>query len=268
MAGFGSGIVLCVVLIGTIHAQPLEDRSNEHKSYAGVTELIVENVTGAIEVSASTGGSVEVEIEKTLRARSQDRLALARREISLSETQQGGLVRLKVEHPNNIGDVYHFEYNFKIKVPRNINLDLRTVNKSQILVEGTSGEFQISNVNGGIEMRDVEGSGSVHTVNGPVKVTFARNPAAATSFKSVNGTLDVSFRSGLNADVKMKTMNGGMYTDFAVSGLPMAAADTSQRNGKYIYRSRGMTGVRIGSGGPELTFETLNGEVLIRNREK
>ena len=29
-----------------------------------------------------------------------------------------------------------------------------------------------------------------------------------------------------------------------------------------------MTGVRIGSGGTELNFETLNGEVLIRNREK
>ena len=27
-----------------------------------------------------------------------------------------------------------------------------------------------------------------------------------------------------------------------------------------------MTGVRIGSGGPELSFDTLNGDVLIKNR--
>jgi len=255
-----------IVAISAI-AQPLEDRSTDHKSYGGVRELIIDNVTGAIEVSASTGGSVEVDIEKTLRARSQDRLSLARREISLSETQQGGLVRLVVDHPKNTsGDLYQFEYNFKVKVPRSIDLELRTVNKSHIFVEGTSGEFKINNVNGGIEMKDVEGSGSVHTVNGPVKVTFARNPTGEASFKSVNGTLDVAFRSGLNADVKMKTFNGETYSDFPVTAMPVAAETVG--NEKYIYRRHGTTAVRIGGGGPELSFDTLNGEVLIRNRDK
>ena len=134
--------------------------------------------------------------------------------------------------------------------------------------EGTSGDFKISNVNGGIEMKEVEGSGSVQTVNGPVKVTFARNPTRRTSFKSVNGTLDVSFRPGLNADVKMKTMNGGLFTDFPVTALPVAATQPERRNGKFVWQSNRMTGVRIGSGGPELSFETLNGDVLIKNREK
>jgi len=267
---------LLLALSLSVFGQPLEERTAEHKSFAGVHELIIDNVTGAIEVSASTGGSVEVDIEKTLHARSQDRMALAKKEVQLSETQQGGLVRLLVDGPFRCGggtcfhegEVYEFEYNFKVKVPRSINLELRTVNHSHILVEGTSGEFKISNVNGGIEMREVEGSGSVHTVNGPVKVTFARNPSGATSFKSVNGTLDVAFHGGLNADVNMKTMNGGMYTDFPVSARPVAGSQGEQRDGKFIYRSNRMTGVRIGSGGPELSFETLNGEVLIRNREK
>ena len=272
----GSVLGLTLLLAVAAQAQQLEDRSTEHKSYAGVRELIIDNVTGAIDVSASTGSSVEVEVEKTLRARSQDRMALAKKEVVLSETQQGGLVRLMVDGPFRCGsgvcfhggDAYEFEYNFKVKVPRNINLDLRTVNKSHIFVEGTSGEFRINNVNGGIEMRDVEGSGSVHTVNGPVKVPFARNPTGPASFKSVNGVLDVSFRSGLNADVKMKTLNGGMYTDFNASAMPVSAIQPEQRDGKFVYRSNRMTGVRIGSGGPELNFETVNGEVLIRNREK
>ncbi len=175
-----------------------------------------------------------MDIEKTLRAWSQDRMTLAKKEISLAERREGGLVQLMVDGPfrchcsdNSInfhGDnLYEFRYDFKIRVPRDTKLDLRTVNDSHILVDGTSGDFRISNVNGGIEMREVEGSGSVSTVNGPVKVTFARNPTGATSFKSVNGTLDVSFRRGLNADVRMKTMNGGMFTDFPVTALPVAA---------------------------------------------
>jgi hypothetical protein len=260
---------LIVVFTSACFAQ-LEEKSTEHKSFAGVRELIVDNVTGFIEVSASTGGSVEVDVEKSLRASTQDRLSLAKKEVSLGVTQEGGLVRLLVDGPfrRQGGQVYDFTYDFKIKVPRNISLDLRTVNKSHILVEGTSGEFKISNVNGGIEMREVEGSGSVHTVNGPVKVTFSRNPTGATSFKSVNGTLDVTFRGGLNADVRMKTMNGGMFTDFPVTAMPASGIQPERRDGMFVWKSNRMTGVRIGSGGPELSFETLNGEVLIKNRDK
>jgi DUF4097 and DUF4098 domain-containing protein YvlB len=135
-------------------------------------------------------------------------------------------------------------------------------------VEGTAGDYTISNVNGPIEMRDIEGSGTVHTVNGGVTVVYAKNPTAATSFKSVNGSLDISFRAGLDADVKMKTLNGGLYTDFDVSAMPVAASALENRNGKLVWSSRRMSGVRIGRGGPELQFETLNGNVMIRNREK
>lgn len=263
------------LLAATAAFAQLEDKSTEHKSYTGVRELIVDNITGAIEVTAATGPSVEMDIEKTLSARSQDRLTIARREISLAERREGGLLELVVDGPFRHGhsidfdgpDLYSFTYDFKIRVPREISLDLRTVNRSHILVEGTSGDFKIANVNGGIEMRDVAGSGSVHTVNGPVKVTFARNPTGPTSFKSVNGTLDVAFQPGLNADIKMKTFNGGMYTDFPVSPQPVAM-EPERRNGAMVWRSNRMTAVRIGSGGPELSFETLNGQVLIRNRGK
>jgi DUF4097 and DUF4098 domain-containing protein YvlB len=256
-----------------------EEKTTERKTFSGVRELVVDNVTGFIEVTASTGGSVEMEIEKTLSGDSADRLALAKKEISLNTTQEGGLVRVLVDGPfrchcpeNSINfrgyEVYRFSYDFKIRVPRDVKLELRTVNRSHISVEGTSGDYIISNVNGPIDMKDIEGSGSIRTVNGPVKVLYARNPREATSFRTVNGSLDISFRSGLDADVKMKTLNGGLYTDFDVSSMPVAASSAENRNGKFVWSSRRMTGVRIGRGGPELQFETLNGDVMIKNREK
>lgn len=248
----------------------VEDKSNEHKTFAGVHELIIDNVNGFIEVTAANGTAVEMDIAKTLSAESQDRVALARKEVTLDVAQEGGLVRLMVDGPFRHGySGYQATYDFKVRAPRDIKLDLRTVNRSHIRVEGTSGDFTISNVNGEIDMRQIEGSGAVHTVNGPVTVTFARNPVRACSFKSVNGTLDVSFRPGLNADLQMKTMNGGMYTDFPVSTLPLAAtAQAERRDGKFVWHSHRMTGVRVGSGGPELSFETLNGDVLIKKLEK
>jgi hypothetical protein len=270
-------LMLGIVLAALAHAA--DERTTEHKTFAGVRELVIDNITGFIEVTASTGGSVEMDIEKTLSGESADRLSLAKKEISLTTTQEGGLVRLLVDGPfrchcseNSINfrgyEVYRFEYNFKVRVPRDVKLELRTVNKSRISVEGTSGDYTISNVNGPIEMKNIEGSGTVHTVNGGVTVVYDRNPRGPTSFKSVNGSLDVSFRAGLNADVKMKTMNGGLYTDFDVTALPVTATSAENRNGKFVWSSRRMTGVRIGQGGPELVFETLNGNVMIKNREK
>ena len=249
-----------------------DEKTTEHKTFSGVRELVIDNISGFIEVTASAGGSVEMSIEKTLSGSSADRIALAKKEISLATTQEGGLVRLVVDGPfrshSNWHDVYKFNYDFKVRVPRDVRLELRTVNNSHINIEGTAGDYVISNVNGPIEMKDIEGSGTVHTVNGGVKVTYRSNPTAATSFKSVNGSLDISFRAGLNADVKMKTMNGGLYTDFDVSSMPVAATAAENRNGKFVWSSRRMTGVRIGQGGPELQFETLNGDVMVRNREK
>ena len=40
---------------------------------------------------------------------------------------------------------------------------------------------------------------------------------------------------------------------------------TARRSGapKYVYKKRGFTNVRVGAGGPALTFDTLNGDVRI-----
>jgi hypothetical protein len=270
------------VIVGLTLALALnaaEEKTTEHKTFSGVRELVIDNITGFIEVTASTGSSVEMDIEKTLSGTSDDRLALAKKEISLGTTQEGGLVRLLVDGPfrchcaeNSVNfrgyEVYKFDYDFKVRVPRDVKLELRTVNNSHITVEGTAGDYTISNVNGPIEMKDIEGSGTIRTVNGGVKVLYAKNPTGATSYRSVNGSLDIAFRAGLNADVRMKTMNGGLFTDFDVAALPVPASLPENRNGKFVWTSRSMTGVRIGRGGPELQFETLNGNVMIKNREK
>src|SRR5580698_3048629 len=172
-------IVLLMLTAAAAFGQ-LEEKTTEHRTFPGTRELIIDNINGAIEVTASPSGSVEMDIEKTLRGASQDRMNIAKREISLALLQEGGLVRLMVDGPfrchcsdnsSNFrgGQLYEFNYDFKIRVPRNISLELKTVNHSNIKVEGTAGEFKISNVNGGIEMKEVEGAGTVHTVNGPVK---------------------------------------------------------------------------------------------------
>src|SRR5271165_2169777 len=91
--------VFLVLATAVLGFGQLEEKSTEHRSFAGTRELIIDNVNGAIEVTASTGASVEMDIEKTLRGASQDRMNIAKRELSLALLQEGGLVRLMVDGP-------------------------------------------------------------------------------------------------------------------------------------------------------------------------
>ena len=74
------------------------------------------------------------------------------------------------------------------------------------------------------------------------------------------------FRPNLSADIWVKTFNGGAYTDFAVTTLPRVPVEPERRNGKFVYRSDMLAAMRVGNGGPEFRFETLNGNVRIVNR--
>jgi len=78
--------------------------------------------------------------------------------------------------------------------------------------------------------------------------------------------IETSFRPDLSADVWVKTFNGGAYTDFAVTTLPRMPVESERRNGKFVYRSDRLAAMRVGNGGPEFKFETLNGNVRIINR--
>jgi hypothetical protein len=160
---------------------------------------------------------------------------------------------------------YAVRFDFTIRVPRDAALRLCTVNGGEVVVSGTRGDFDVDNVNGLIEMRQVAGSGQAHTVNGPVTVTFTANPTKPSSFKTVNGNVDVSFIDGLAAEFAMKTMNGGLFTDFDAQPLPNRVAPAGERrNGKFVYRGNEFTRVRVGGGGPEMMFQTLNGNVRAR----
>jgi hypothetical protein len=121
----------------------------------------------------------------------------------------------------------------------------------------------VSNVNGDIDMRSVSGSGRIGTVNGNVEVSFARNPSGRTSFRTLNGEIDVKFPSTPSADLRFKTMNGEVYTDFDVKGVPMPSSVREKRGGRKVYGNGGAFMVQSAGGGPELSFDTLNGDIYL-----
>jgi hypothetical protein len=270
---------LAATMLDASRSWHTEAREAFHYTFSKDNTLDVDNVDGTIEVVGDTGNTIRVEGERILRAEDQPALDRAKREVKLDVNEKDGTAQLYVNGPfrsnghasDDHGFHIHFDeheyevtYNFTIHVPRDTGLHLRTVN-GEVKAADTRGKFDIHGVNGPVTMTGIAGYGTLHTVNGRTVVSFRENPRQASDFQTVNGAIEASFPSNLSADLRFKTLNGQAYTDFEATALASSAAPAGdRRNGKFVYKSNRLSSVRIGSGGPELTFETVNGDIRIK----
>lgn len=249
-------------------------------------EVIVDNVVGPISVEGYAGKDVLLQAKKIVYARDEDRAKRAEEEVKLDITEKGNTVEIYVDGPFREDEKerlergrvhirrdpgYQVYYGFTLKVPFKTDLIVSTVTDGSVEVRGIEGRFDVRDVNGKVRLVDVAGSGDAKTVNGGVTVVFRRHPDGACLFKTVNGDVEVDFPAEPSADFRVKTMHGEVYSDFEVTYLPKAPPVREERReegGKFVYRSDGGYGVRVGKGGPEIKLETLTGDILIAKRSK
>jgi hypothetical protein len=254
-----------------------EAREPFHYSFSNDKTLDVDNVNGEIRITGDGGNTIRVEGERIIHARDKQAADRAKKDVTLDVNERDGTAQLFVNGPfrgNNghwsdyhgfhsryDGDEYEVDYNFNIHLPRDTQLQLRTVNGT-IRTDQTSGRFDISGVNGDIGMTAAAGSGRLNMVNGRMDAAFREGPKSDTEFHSVNGAIEVTFPPNLSADLVLKTLNGQAYTDFDATAL--ANAFSQDRRGRFVYRPDHNAHVRIGSGGPEIRFQTVNGDIRIK----
>jgi hypothetical protein len=157
----------------------------------------------------------------------------------------------------------------QIEVPRRTNLQLSTVNNSDVVVEGVDGELEISNVNGSIKLTGVGGSVVAHTVNGEVTATLTHaSPQKPMAFTSLNGVVDVTLPAAAKANLKLRTDNGSVFTDFELHMLPQpspaVAEDTRQSGGRYRLEVNKVIYGALNGGGAEIEARTFNGNIYVR----
>ncbi|HUP21400.1 MAG TPA: hypothetical protein VNB06_00495 [Thermoanaerobaculia bacterium] len=243
-----------------------------------IHRLQVDNVFGSIRVRTHASPTVVMQARERLVAADETWAERARAEVELVATEENGVVDLFVDGPfrgpcDCEGDRsrwrrhqrvrYTVAYDFELLVPGNLELELATVNDGDIRVEGVRGELDLRNVNGGITVEGALGGGRVVTVNGDVSVRFAPGPTRAASFQTVNGDIEVLYATAPDADVYLKTMWGDLRSEFPFVNLAVTPEVERRDDGRFLIRSEQWSAVRLGTGGPRLSFETLNGDVVL-----
>lgn len=222
-----------------------------------------------ITIVAGTGRDVVITAnEGTPRGRSRQTPPPGMKEIG------GPGIGIDVEQDNNVVTIHGDKGNggdLTIETPTNTNLQLKTTNGRLISVTGINGDQEVDSVNGAITMTNVSGSVVAHTVNGAVTVSFDRITGnKPMSFVSLNGQVDVTLPSDAKARLHMKTDHGAIFSDFEVKLEPAAGgAAVESSDGSHAKYSlsvqKTITGT-INGGGPEYSFQTMNGNILIHKK--
>lgn len=236
--------------------------------------LELENVNGSIKVVGYEGDEVKLAAHRTIEAQSKQKAEEAKEKEKLEISEEDNLIKIYIDTPyrrkdgsiNYKGPKYYgykVTFDFELKVPYETNIDLETINNGDIYVENVGGNFDVNNINGGVEMREVSGSGKAYALNEDLEVVYSKNPTSDCYFGSLNGDVKVTFLDGLSADFRLKTFNGEAYTDFDVTHIPDVATAKESKKSKYIYKTNKRTRVRVGKGGPEIEFDGFNGDIKI-----
>lgn len=284
------GLTALLFLLSSRHAlraQDLEAQTQIRREFTisagvGPATLALYNIFGGVRVQGYAGRQVVVEATRTITAPDARTLATGQQEAQLGFIQHGDSVVVYLAGPydsrprrrdgRNWGGrdeekqiAYGYNFDFVVKVPFATALHVSTVNHGAVLVEQVSGPLSIHNVNGAISLKNARGTTEAFTVNGNVEATYAAAPPGASSYHTINGQIRVAYPAALAADLHFKSMHGELFTDFPNAELlPVQVTKNRQNQGDgTVYRLTKDTAVRIGRGGPDLRFETLNGDVTI-----
>ncbi|HCW06615.1 MAG TPA: hypothetical protein DGG95_04525 [Cytophagales bacterium] len=274
-----------------VQAQTFTDKITKELKFEKASPsntLVLANINGSIKILGYDGDKILIEAERTIKAKSDARLEKGKAEAQLKVIDRMDSLIVYVGNGCNkfgnrnkkhgsgwsyYGDcdgddckiLYDFTFNFTVKVPSGINVEVSTINEGNISVDHMKGSVKANNINGAIKLSALEGSADASTINGDVDIEYLRNPNKDCKYYTLNGDINALFSKGLAANMSFKSFNGSLYTNVAqLEGLPAMLEKKESENGIKLKVANNRFKIR--NGGVMQDFETFNGDVIVKEK--
>ena len=265
---------LAVLALADNAAAAVTDQKTWSQSYpvsAAMPRLLIDNIWGNVRVRIGAAREIAVTVDEKRSAPSQELFELSKQTIFLDVKADGDGVTMVVGKPDytmrpriNRCRGCRVDYQFEVTVPPGTQIDVSTVTDGSIDVAG-GGPVSASNVNGPVEVKDLQDCAQIESVNGAVEVAFARAPSRDCSIKTINGDITLTVPGGTGLDAALSVMQGSVVSEFDLEPLALPAKiDQRNEEGRFVYHIEQAAGIRLGTGGPTFSIESLNGDLRIR----
>ena len=214
--------LIIMALLGiacTVSGQEKEEiikKELRFKTESSENLLVIENIFGNIEMIGYEGNSIQVEVQKKVSAKSQQELEKGLEEVDLAIFEKEDFKVLYMKSPCSLDpsedlsredlDVnwnfqcdnyckwkpnYDYQFDFKVKVPSNLNVQVATINDGEVSITKVFGSIRANNINGGITLNDIAGPTFASTINGDVNIIYRNNPNDASRYYTLNGDINL-----------------------------------------------------------------------------
>lgn len=282
--------IACLATLASCMGQEFKDRASFTVDVSGLESFQLYNRRGAVTVKAVSGNTATMQVERSLRAKSAEKLETAKKEIYMDKMERDGQVIFFIQTPhlrlefsddgqyayynsrrngdwgwNNSDDEDYVKAEFTITLEIPASTNLVVVNHEHPLqVSGMQGNLIARNHHDGVLVENQGGNADVHSHHGDVEVFYTKNPTRECRYDTHHGDIRVHYQKGLAVNANLYSYHGEFFTEFDWSMQPMTVANEAGSHGaKYKIAGKSGSNVKIGAGGPMQFFKTHHGDVFL-----
>ena len=245
MKGF---LLTAAMLTSTLAFADVEREITKQFDVKENSDFRLDNVNGEVEIQAWDKSVIEVHAIIS----ADNEKELERIEVEIKGSSNG--VTVQTHHKKNSwGSGSSGSVEYRVKVPKSVNLEAIELVNGSLEVTGVEGEVDIEMVNGAVTVEGLKQDSSISSVNGSIDVVYASASSQLSKIElaTVNGRIELTVPKSMGLDVDVETMHGGIRNDL---GLEV------EKSGFIGKELRGV----VGNGEVNVEIETVNGGVKIR----
>jgi Toastrack DUF4097 len=227
----------------TVEREKFSERSVKTFEVDPGGSLSVDTTLGSFHVDAGATDTVTVEAFFQVEADSLEKAERKFKDLQLNFAQNGNDVEI---HSDFRGSKNHLTLEFRISVPRNYNLKLKT-GAGNIEVVDVYGNVNANTSGGSIRIKHVTGEIQAVTKGGNVSARMSDQLSADCYLSTSGGKVAVELNQASGFDVDAKTRAGHVITEFPITMQ-------GKLSGKSCKTS-------INGGGPKLVLRSAAGNI-------